>query len=360
MLKAVFFPDKTLTIPIIQGGMGVGISLSSLAGHVMKEGGMGVISAAHPGYARADFRSDSVAANCKSIIDECAKARKIAQGKGMLGVNIMVASTDYDRYVQAAIEAGADAIISGAGLPLHLPALAKDSGVLLAPIVSSKRAAQLILRSWDKHYQTCPDFIVIEGCEAGGHLGFRKEELLSNTCQPLEEIVTEVLSLLPSYEEKYQKKIPVFAAGGIYDGKDIARMLSLGASGVQMATRFIATFECDASEAFKQAVIRCKKEDIRLIKSPAGLPGRALNNAFIKRVEGKMICMENCLHCMKPCDPSHTPYCISEALITAVSKDPEDGVVFVGSNAWRVHRMMHVQELIQDLIKEANACLKEN
>ena len=241
MLKEIRFDHRTLQLPIIQGGMGVGVSLSSLAGHVMKEGAMGVISAAHPGYRRPDFRKDSIAANCAAIHEECARARAISEGNGLLGINIMVASTDYDTYVRAAIDAGVDAIISGAGLPLHLPKLTKDSDVLLAPIVSSARAAHLILRTWDKHYQTCPDFIVVEGSEAGGHLGFSREELEEGRCQPLDAIVREVLGLLAPYEERYQKKIRVFAAGGIFDGNDIARMLRLGADVVKMATRFNAT-----------------------------------------------------------------------------------------------------------------------
>ena len=360
MLKEIRFDHRTLQLPIIQGGMGVGVSLSSLAGHVMKEGAMGVISAAHPGYRRPDFRKDSIAANCAAIHEECARARAISEGNGLLGINIMVASTDYDTYVRAAIDAGVDAIISGAGLPLHLPKLTKDSDVLLAPIVSSARAAHLILRTWDKHYQTCPDFIVIEGSEAGGHLGFSREELEEGRCQPLDAIVREVLGLLAPYEERYQKKIRVFAAGGIFDGNDIARMLRLGADGVQMATRFIATYECDAADSFKQAVLQCTKEDIRLIKSPAGLPGRALNTRFIRRVEGQTICMNDCLRCMKPCDPSHTPYCISEALITSVSRDAQDGVVFVGANAWRIDSLLHVSQLLTQLKEEANASLKEN
>lgn len=360
MLKEVRFEHRTLQLPIIQGGMGVGVSLSSLAGHVMKEGAMGVISAAHPGYRRPDFRKDSIAANCAAIHEECARARAISEGNGLLGINIMVASTDYDTYVRAAIDAGVDAIISGAGLPLYLPKLAKDSDVLLAPIVSSARAAHLILRTWDKHYQTCPDFIVVEGSEAGGHLGFSREELEEGRCQPLDAIVREVLGLLAPYEGRYQKKIRVFAAGGIFDGNDIARMLRLGADGVQMATRFIATYECDAADSFKQAVLQCTKEDIRLIKSPAGLPGRALNTRFIRRVEGQTICMNDCLRCMKPCDPSHTPYCISEALITSVSRDAQDGVVFVGANAWRIDALLHVSQLLTQLKEEANASLKEN
>ena len=360
MLKEIRFDHRTLQLPIIQGGMGVGVSLSSLAGHVMKEGAMGVICAAHPGYRRPDFRKDSIAANCAAIHEECARARAISEGNGLLGINIMVASTDYDTYVRAAIDAGVDAIISGAGLPRHLPNLTKDSGVLLAPIVSSARAAHLILRTWDKHYQTCPDFIVVEGSEAGGHLGFSREELEEGRCQPLDAIVREVLGLLAPYEERYQKKIRVFAAGGIFDGNDIARMLRLGADGVQMATRFIATYECDAADSFKQAVLQCTKEDIRLIKSPAGLPGRALNTRFIRRVEGQTICMNDCLRCMKPCDPSHTPYCISEALITSVSRDAQDGVVFVGANAWRIDSLLHVSQLLTQLKEEANASLKEN
>ena len=360
MLKEIRFDHRTLQLPIIQGGMGVGVSLSSLAGHVMKEGAMGVISAAHPGYRRPDFRKDSIAANCAAIHEECARARAISEGNGLLGINIMVASTDYDSYVRAAIDAGVDAIISGAGLPLPLPKLTKDSDVLLAPIVSSARAAHLILRTWDKHYQTCPDFIVVEGSEAGGHLGFSREELEEGRCQPLDAIVREVLGLLAPYEERYQKKIRVFAAGGIFDGNDIARMLRLGADGVQMATRFIATYECDAADSFKQAVLQCTKEDIRLIKSPAGLPGRALNTRFIRRVEGQTICMNDCLRCMKPCDPSHTPYCISEALITSVSRDAQDGVVFVGANAWRIDSLLHVSQLLTQLKEEANASLKEN
>ena len=360
MLKEIRFDHRTLQLPIIQGGMGVGVSLSSLAGHVMKEGAMGVISAAHPGYRRPDFRKHSIAANCAAIHEECARARAISEGNGLLGINIMVASTDYDTYVRAAIDGGVEARKSGGGLPRQPPEPSKDKEGRLAPIVSSARAAHLILRTWDKHYQTCPDFIVVEGSEAGGHLGFSREELEEGRCQPLDAIVREVLGLLAPYEERYQKKIRVFAAGGIFDGNDIARMLRLGADGVQMATRFIATYECDAADSFKQAVLQCTKEDIRLIKSPAGLPGRALNTRFIRRVEGQTICMNDCLRCMKPCDPSHTPYCISEALITSVSRDAQDGVVFVGANAWRIDSLLHVSQLLTQLKEEANASLKEN
>lgn len=359
MLKAVDLNGRRLEVPIIQGGMGVGVSLSSLAGHVMKAGGMGVISAAHPGYRRVDFRQDSVSANCAALKEECAKARAISEGRGLLGVNIMVASMDYEAYVRAAVEAEADAVISGAGLPLSLPAFTAGSDILLAPIVSSAKAARLIARYWDTHFARTPDFVVIEGSEAGGHLGFRKEDLEQGACESLAQILTGVQEVLAPYREKYGQSIPVFVAGGIFDGQDIAAMLRLGAAGVQMATRFIATYECDANDSFKQAVIDCKKEDIRLVKSPAGLPGRALYNRFVKRTEGKSICMEHCLHCMKPCDPKQTPYCISEALIASVSRNAEDGLVFVGANAWRVKELRHVADLMEELINDAAEALAE-
>ena len=232
-------------------------------------------------------------------------------------------------------------------------AAAKATGAKVLCFASTVSIAERMIRFG-------ADGIILEGSEAGGHLGFRKEDLEAGTCQPLEEILTEVKQVCVPYVEKYGRDIPLFPAGGIYDGADIARMMKLGAAGVQMATRFIATDECDASDAFKQAVINCRKEDITLVKSPAGLPGRALNNRFAQKVQGQMISMSNCLHCMKPCDPKHTPYCISEALIRAVSKDAEDGIVFVGANAWRVDRMMHVSELMKELITGTEEALKEN
>lgn len=270
--------DKQLTIPIIQGGMGVGVSLSNLAGSVMKEGAMGCISAAHPGYLDEDFESNSVQANKKAIHYHAQKARKISQGKGLLAINIMVASRDYETYVKESIEAGYDAIISGAGLPLSLPEYTKDSDILIAPIVSSGKACRLILKSWDSHYQKCPDFIVIESSKAGGHLGFKLKDLENNTCQSLEQILCDVLEEIKPYEQKYQYKIPVFVAGGIYTSNDIKHYMELGASGAQLGTRFIATYECDASDTFKQMIINSTKEEIVFVKSPAGFPGRAILN----------------------------------------------------------------------------------
>lgn len=359
MLNSVKLGGKVLDIPIIQGGMGVGISLSNLAGNVMRQGAMGVISAAHPGYRKENFRSDSKQANCDAIQEEVNKARELSQGKGLLGMNIMVAGRDYAAYVKAAVQAKVDAIISGAGLPLELPSLVNDKSILLAPIVSSGKAMKLIAKMWDRRHQTTPDFVVIEGSEAGGHLGFKKDDLEANTCQPLEEILKDVQTELHPYREKYEKDIPVFVAGGVYDGKDIAHFINLGANGVQMGTRFIATEECDASDAFKQAIVNCQKEDIRIVQSPTGFPGRGLWNSFMqKNKERGNVCIKNCFQCMLPCTPSDTPYCISQALIQSVKGNLDHGLVFVGSNAWRIKHMTTVKQLIDELVNETNVALE--
>lgn len=360
MLKSVKLKDKVLAVPIIQGGMGVGVSLSGLAGSVMKQGGMGVISAAHPGYRKETFRKDSKRANCDAIFEEVKKARAIADEKGLLGINIMVASKDYETYIKAAVDAKVDAIISGAGLPVNLPEFVNDENILLAPIVSSGKAMKLILRMWDRRYHRIPDFVVVEGSEAGGHLGFKKEDLMENTCKSLEDIFKEVKQELVSFCEKYEKEVPVFVAGGIYTGDDIAKFIKLGASGVQMGTRFIATEECDANIKFKEAIVNCKKEDIAIVQSPTGFPGRGILNEFmVKTKERGNICVKSCLNCLTPCKPADTPYCISEALIQSVKGNLNRGLIFVGSNAYRIDKIVKVAKLMNELISIANKALED-
>lgn len=360
MIKELKIKDKVLSFPLIQGGMGVGVSLSGLAGAVMKEGCMGVISAAHPGYRSEYFRSDSIKANCEAIIEEAKKARALACGKGLLGVNIMAASKDYIEYVKAAVKAKVDAIISGAGLPLDLPSYVEDKSILLAPIVSSGKAAKLICKVWDKRHQATPDFVVIEGSEAGGHLGFKKEDLLNGTCESLEKIYHDVKAELAIYQEKYQKEIPVFVAGGIYSGKDIAHYLKLGADGVQMGTRFIATEECDVDANFKQAVVDCTIDDIEIVQSPTGFPGRGIMNDFMARnKERGNVTIRKCLDCLTPCNPSDTPYCISEALIQSAKGNLKSGLIFVGSNAYRIEEIVSVKHLIDELKRETNEWMGE-
>ena len=360
MIKELNIKDKVLSFPLIQGGMGVGISLSNLAGAVMSEGCMGVISAAHPGYRKENFRMDSIKANCEAIIEEVKKAKDIACGKGLLGINIMAASKDYVEYVKAAVKAKVDAIISGAGLPLDLPKYVEDESVLLAPIVSSGKAIRLICKVWDKRHQATPDFVVIEGSEAGGHLGFKKEDLMDGHCESLEKIYADVKAELKSYQEKYEKKIPIFVAGGIFTGEDIAHYLRLGADGVQMGTRFIATHECDADIAFKQAVVDASEETIEIVQSPTGFPGRGIMNDFMRRnKERGNITIHKCLNCLTPCTPKDTPYCISEALIQSAKGKINNGLVFVGSNASRVDGIVSVKELLSELKETTYKALGE-
>lgn len=344
--------NRLLDIPIIQGGMGVGVSLSSLAGHVAKCGGLGVISAAHPGYNFEGFRKNPIKVNCEAIQYHIKRAKEIAQGKGLIGVNIMVAGKGYEDMVKACVDGGADAIISGAGLPLDLPKYAQGK-TLLAPIVSSGKAARLIAKVWEKRYQCTPDFVVVEGSEAGGHLGFKKEDLLAGACQTLEDILEDVKKELEPFQEKFKKTIPIFVAGGIDCGKKLASFIKKGATGAQIGTPFIATYECDASQEFKDVVINAKEEDIQIVKSPTGFPGRAVVNAFVKKTrETGNIHMSSCLNCMIPCTPSDTPYCISEALIQSVKGQVDNGLVFVGSQASKVNKMKTVQGLINEYIQE--------
>ncbi len=327
-------------ISIIQGGMGIGVSLSNLAGAVMKEGGMGTISAAHPGYREKDFWINSIEANCRALKQEIQKAKDIACGKGMLAVNIMVASKDYASYVKASVEAKTDAIISGAGLALRLPEYVGKHPTLLAPIVSSAKALRLICTSWKKRYQRMPDFVVIEGAKAGGHLGFKEDELEQKTYVSNDTILKEVLDYLDSQ----QVTLPVFVAGGIYDSTDIEHVKSLGAQGVQMGTRFIATHECDAHDNFKKMVVNCTKEDIVLMQSPTGFCARAINNEFVQKVNHPI---KQCIQCLTKCDHH---FCITEALIQAVQGDTKQGLFFVGENADRIDRMMSVHELMEELV----------
>lgn len=346
--------NRELQIPIIQGGMGVGVSLGNLAGNVAACGGMGVISTVNAGYREADFEEKPFEANIRALKAEIHKALDIAEGNGIVAINAMVAVNHYEETVLAAIESGIQAVISGAGLPMTLPKLTRGTGVAAAPIVSSGKAASVICKTWDRKYGVVPDFIVIEGPRAGGHLGFRKEELLDGTAMETGKILPEVLAVIAPYEEKYGRKIPVFVAGGVYDGRDMADLTKLGAAGVQIATRFIATQECDASEAYKQRMVEAAAGDVRIVKSPVGMPGRALNSPLIRRLaQGEQLQPEHCNLCLKACPHgSLTPYCISRALIEAVKGNWEDGLFFCGDNVGRIDKITTVQSLMDEIVKE--------
>lgn len=352
MKKIIFNKQKKITIPLIQGGMGVGISLGNLSGHVAFNGGMGVISTAHPGYREEDFETNTLNANIRALKKEIKKAKDIAKGNGLVAVNAMVAIKDYDTMIKTALSEKVDAIISGAGLPLKLPQLVQDHDVLIAPIVSSAKACRLILKNWDKKYQRNADFIVIEGAQAGGHLGFKKDDLVNKTTQKLEDIFIEVKEVVKDFEVKFQKHIPIFVAGGIYTKADIQKYLALGADGVQMATRFITTFECDASQKYKEVFLKAHKKDIQLVSSPVGMPGRAIHNKFTETAEKQRIPVKKCYQCLIPCDVKATPYCISRALIEAVKGNVDQGLIFSGSNGYLADKIVSVKELIDELVGE--------
>ena len=344
-------------LPIIQGGMGVGISLSGLASAVANEGGIGVIAAVGMGMLEPDFDTNFKAANARALRNEIRKARTMTNG--IIGVNIMIALSDHEDLLLASMDEGADLVLLGAGLPLKVPGILtpermRSGKTRFAAIVSSDRAAVLILKSWEKHGCT-PDAFVVEGPLAGGHLGFKKEQIF-NADFRLEKIVPEVIAAVAPFEQQLGKAIPVIAAGGIYTGEDILTFLNLGAAGVQMASRFVATNECDADLAFKMAYVNAKQSDMIIIDSPVGLPGRAIRNKFLDDVTAGIRKPFKCpWKCLRTCDFVNAPYCIANALTNARQGDLDNGFVFGGANAYRAEKITSVHEVIQSLIEEYDA-----
>lgn len=348
--------NRELALPLIQGGMGVGVSMGGLAGAVAAQGAMGTLSTADAGWNEPDFAAHPKQANLRALRREVQRAKRLAAGAGLVAVNAMVATRQYADSVRTALEAGADAIVSGAGLPLELPALAEGFEALLAPIVSGPRAAQLICRTWAKRYGRVPDFVVLEGCQAGGHLGFEEADLLSGRCTPLSRLIPEVLAALRPFEEKFGRAIPLFCAGGVATGAEMARCTRLGAAGAQLATRFIATEECDAGQGYKDVLLAAQPEDLRIIHSPVGMPGRAVNSPLVQRLAaGLRQPPAHCSGCIKSCRPAETPFCITHALIEAVKGNWEEGLFFSGSRVDLVDRMRTVPDLIDELMKEWRA-----
>jgi nitronate monooxygenase len=372
--KPLVIGDLKIEKPVIQGGMGVGISLHRLAGAVAKAGGMGLISTAQIGFREPDFKTNFVEANLRAIRNEFKKAREIAP-EGAIGFNIMVATKHYDMWVKEAVKAGADAIISGAGLPVSLPEYAEAAyeemkavgkkllrRTKLAPIVSTAKAAMVICKMWDRKYHRVPDFVVVEGPLAGGHLGFTKEQLAqygadstdveaSYDQAAYDEEVKAIMKVVKGYEDKYEIHIPVVTAGGIYTHEDVKHQFELGAEGVQVATRFVTTRECDAPDAYKQTYIEASKEDIVITQSPVGMPGRAILNPFLKKIkEGERPAIKSCFQCLEHCDIKTIPYCITRALVNAAEGDEDAALLFCGSNAFRSDRIETVEEVMNALL----------
>ena len=343
----------TADIPIIQGGMGVKVSLSSLASAVAEEGGIGTIASV--GLGDIEAAKHEFEKTCREALEkEIRKAKSMTHGH--IAVNFMGVLSNIDDLVKTAVREGIKIIVYGAGLPIKLPGLVEDRSVNLLPIVSSARVAELILRVWDRRYERTADAIILEGPLAGGHLGFSEEQLNHPEKYSIDKLLPEVLEVVKAYEDRYGKKIPVVVAGGIFNGKDIARMLSLGASGVQMATRFVCTVECGVSQEFKQSYIDAKEEDIVIIKSPVGMPGRAINNKFLKDLEIKGKLKIKCPYrCLSVCNIDKARYCIALALINSYFGDVDHGLIFCGQNAYRIDKIVTVKEIISDLLAELEA-----
>ena len=341
-LKELKIGDLRADLPLVQGGMGIGVSLSNLAAAVANEGGIGTISGVQIGFREPDFLRDPVGANLRAIKKEIQKARE--KTKGIIAMNFMAAMNNYELYVKKAVEEKIDLIVSGAGLPFALPKLVKGTNTKIAPIVSSVKAAKIIIRSYLKS-DRLPDALIVEGPLAGGHLGFKMEDLLENKCKSLIDIVKEVKLLLSTFEEEYKVKIPLIAGGGIRTRDDINGLKEAGADGFQIGSLFVPTTECDAHQNFKSAYINACDDKIRIIKSPVGMPGRAIETNFLTQVDR---IIKKCHKCMPDCNPKKIPYCISQGLINSV--EGRDGLIFSGANLSEVNRMTTVKEVINKLV----------
>ncbi len=348
--------DLVAKFPIMQGAMGIGVSLSQLAAATANAGGVGMIAGVQIGFDEPDFKTNNCSANLRALKKHIQAARALSP-EGILGVNLMVAMNNYKEMARTCVEEKVDLIVSGAGLPKDLPQLIQGSKTRIGPIVSSGKAAQLIMKLWDKRYDYLPDFLIVEGPEAGGHLAFSEQELTSAQRPDLKDLLQDVLAVTRPFSQKHRQELPVIAAGGIFNGRDISRYLGLGAAGVQMATRFVGTEECDAHRNFKQVYLDSVKENIKIVNSPVGMPGRAIANDFLARLSWGKIPVEYCYKCLHPCKPAETAYCISDALINSVRGNVREGLIFAGSNAHRVKEIVRVQDLMRRLVTEAEqAC----
>ncbi|MGL6201775.1 MAG: NAD(P)H-dependent flavin oxidoreductase [Lachnospiraceae bacterium] len=344
--------DLRAEVPIVQGGMGVGISLGNLAGAVAKEGGVGIISTAQIGFKEPDFKTNTIEANKRAIHKEMKKAREIAP-KGVIGYNIMVAMKHYAEYVKETVKAGADIIISGAGLPVDLPAYTEGSDTKIVPIVSTGKAANIILKYWDRKYHRTADAVVIEGPKAGGHLGFTKEQLEQyGEDAAYDKEVCRVMDVVKKYMEKYLCKIPIILAGGIENKEQADHAFEMGADAVQVGTRFVTTEECDADQAYKDSYINASEQDVVIVKSPVGMPGRAILNDFMKRVmKDEIFSPKECRGCLDKCNPREIPYCITERLIYAAQGKVDEALLFCGAYAYKAEKIETVKQVIDSLMR---------
>src|SRR6056297_2962583 len=330
-------------LPLVQRGMAVGISLSNLAAAVANAGGIGVIGTAGIGFQEKKHQDDFRKADLRALENEIKKTRK--RTNGIIGVNIMVALSNYNDMVKTAVKNCIDVIFSGAGLPLELPGLVPEkSKTKLVPIISSLKAAKVIIKGWLRYFNRLPDAFVLEGPQAGGHLGFKREFLDSKHNHYLEEVIPSIKEFLYTIPEK---RIPLIAGGGVFSKKESDKLFAIGADGIQVGTSFIATQECDAHPAFKDTIINANESDIKIINSPVGMPGRAIKNKFLDDVERGIKKPFTCPYqCIRTCNFKKAPYCIAKALYSASIGDFDNGFAFSGTNAALINRISTVSEVI--------------
>jgi len=349
-LPSLRIADLTINPPIIQGGMGVRVSRSGLAAAVANEGCVGVIAGVGLGRFENLPRSEFEAVNNEALRVEIRKAKSLSNG--IIGVNLMVALSNYEPLVRTAVDENIDMIISGAGLPLELPKFVDKKNVKLVPVVSSVRALKIICDKWKRNFNKLPDAVVVEGSKAGGHIGYDFEDVLAGKAPTLDQLITEIVG----FAKTFDPEIPVIAAGGIFDGRDVAHFLKLGASGVQIGTRFVCTDECDVHENFKKAYVNASKDDLIIIKSPVGMPGRVIKNKFVEDIMSGKTRPKACNYrCLKTCNPKTAPYCIAKALTNAAEGNVDEGFVFAGSNAYRCTEIVPVKKMIDEIVSEALA-----
>ncbi len=356
-MQALKIGDLEVKLPIVQGGMGVAVSLAGLASAVANEGGIGVISAAAIGMTDPNYMKKFHEANKRALRKEIRLAKSMTNG--VLGVNIMMALTDHEELIKVAVEEKIDVIFIGAGLPLKIPAILAEAGLdghstKLVPKVSSGKAANLIFKYWAAKYNFVPDAVVVEGPMAGGHLGFHKDKLKENMI-PLRIPVEETVEVLRPYEKQFGKSIPVIAGGGLQTGKDIYDIMKAGAKGVKIGTRFVPTHECDASIEYKESYVSAKEEDIVIIDSPVGLPGRVVKNDFVQQImDGKTKPFKCPWKCLATCNYKEAPFCIAQALYNSATGKMEEGFAFAGSKAYMATEITSVSEVIEDLVDGFN------